>query len=147
MKKIKILAITIAIIFSLLYALDLNYFIKGIRVVYLNGETTTFIDDLKYFDYETIESTDEKFPWNERENIIDTFSNEFEELNKEFGTVAYVVIHKDTIIAEKYYKGYSSSSESNSFSMAKTPMISYPEKKVAECPEYRIAVLHYSYLN
>ena len=120
MKKIKILAITIAIIFSLLYALDLNYFIKGIRVVYLNGETTTFIDDLKYFDYETIESTDEKFPWNERENIIDTFSNEFEELNKEFGTVAYVVIHKDTIIAEKYYKGYSSSSESNSFSMAKT---------------------------
>ena len=120
MKKIKIIAITIAIMFSIIYALNLEYFIKGVRIVYLNGETTVFIDDLKYFDYETIKAPDEKSPWNERENIIDTFSNEFEELNKEFGTVAYIVIHKDKIIAEKYYKGYSSNSSSNSFSMAKT---------------------------
>ena len=120
MKNIKIVAITIAIIFSVIYALNLEYFIKGIRVVYLNGQTTVFIDDLKYFDYETIETTDEKSPWNERENIIATFSDEFEEINREFGTVAYIVIHKDTIIAEKYYKGYSSNSSSNSFSMAKT---------------------------
>jgi CubicO group peptidase (beta-lactamase class C family) len=120
MKKIKILAITIAIIFSTVYALNLEYFIKGIRVVYLNGQTTVFIDDLKYFDYETIMANDEKFPWNESENLVDTFSDEFEQINKEFGTVAYVVIHKDTIIAEKYYKGYSSNSSSNSFSMAKT---------------------------
>lgn len=120
MKNLKTLAITIAILFSVIYALDLNYFVKGIRVVYLNGQTTTFIDDLKYFDYETIESNDEKSPWNERDNIINTFSNEFEELNKEYGTVAYVVIHQDTIIAEKYYKGYTASSASNSFSMAKT---------------------------
>ena len=120
MKNIKIVAITIAIIFSVIYALNLEYFIKGIRVVYLNGQTTVFIDDLKYFDYETIETTNEKSPWNERENIIATFSDEFEEINREFGTVAYIVIHKDTIIAEKYYKGYSSNSSSNSFSMAKT---------------------------
>ena len=120
MKKLKILAITIAIIFSVIYAFNLEYFIKGVRVVYLNGQTTVSIDDLKYFDYKTIKAPDEKSPWNERENIIDTFSNEFEELNKEFGTVAYIVIHKDTIIAEKYYKGYSSNSSSNSFSMAKT---------------------------
>ena len=120
MKNIRIVAITIAIIFSVIYALNLEYFIKGIRVVYLNGQTTVFIDDLKYFDYETIETTNEKSPWNERENIIATFSDEFEEINREFGTVAYIVIHKDTIIAEKYYKGYSSNSSSNSFSMAKT---------------------------
>ena len=110
MKKLKILAITIAIIFSVIYALNLEYFIKGVRVVYLNGQTTVFIDDLKYFDYETIKAPAEKSPWNERKKIIDTFSNEFEELNKEFRTVAYVVIHKDTIIAEKYYRGYSSDS-------------------------------------
>ena len=120
MKKLKILAITIAIIFSVIYALNLEYFIKGVRVVYLNGQTTVSIDDLKYFDYEIIKAPEEKSPWNERENIIDTFSNEFEEVNKEFRTVAYVVIHKDTIIAEKYYRGYSSDSSSNSFSMAKT---------------------------
>ena len=50
MKKIKIIAITIAIMFSIIYALNLEYFIKGVRIVYLNGETTVFIDDLKYFD-------------------------------------------------------------------------------------------------
>ena len=120
MKTIKILAITIAIIFSTVYVLNLEYFIKGIRVVYLNGQTTVFIDDLKYFDYETIKANDEKFPWNESKNVVDTFSDEFEQINKEFGTVAYIVIHKDTVIAEKYYKGYSSNSSSNSFSMAKT---------------------------
>ena len=60
MKKIKILAIAIAIIFSMVYVLNLEYFIKGIRVVYLNGQTTVSIDDLKYFDYETIEANDEK---------------------------------------------------------------------------------------
>ena len=120
MKKLKILAITIAIIFSVIYALNLEYFIKGVRVVYLNGQTTVSIDDLKYFDYKTIKAPNEKSPWNERKNIIDNFSNEFEKLNEKFRTVAYVVIHKDTIIAEKYYKGYSSDSSSNSFSMAKT---------------------------
>ena len=71
MKKIKIIGITIAIMFSIIYALNLEYFIKGVRIVYLNGETTVFIDDLKYFDYETIKAPDEKSPWNERENIID----------------------------------------------------------------------------
>jgi CubicO group peptidase (beta-lactamase class C family) len=120
MKNIKILLVIIAIIFSSVYVLNLEYFIKGIRVVYLNGQTTVFIDDLKYFDYEIIKANDEKFPWNESENLVVTFSDEFEQINKEFGTVAYVVIHKDTIIAEKYYKGYSSNSSSNSFSMAKT---------------------------
>ena len=48
MKTIKNIVITIAIIFSLLYALNLEYFIKGVRVVYMNFQTTVFIDDLKY---------------------------------------------------------------------------------------------------
>ena len=64
MKKIKIIAITIAIMFSIIYALNLEYFIKGVRIVYLNGQTTVLIDDLKYFDYETIKPPDEKSPWN-----------------------------------------------------------------------------------
>ena len=66
MKKLKILAITIAIIFSVIYAFNLEYFIKGVRVVYLNGQTTVSIDDLKYFgnklkNYKNIENIKEKF--------------------------------------------------------------------------------------
>ena len=120
MKTIKNIVITIAIIFSLLYALNLEYFIKGVRVVYMNFQTTVFINDLKYFDHEIIESPDEKSPWNESENITNSFRTEFEKYNEEFKTVAFLVIHKDSIIAENYYRGYSSNSSTNSFSMAKT---------------------------
>ena len=120
MKTLKNIIIGSAIIFALIYTLNLEYFLKGIRVVYFNGQTTVFIDDLKYFDHEVIESTPEKSPWPVSENVIESFSDKFEKYNEDFGTVAYVVIHKDTIIAEKYYKGYSSNSSTNSFSMAKT---------------------------
>ena len=37
-------------------------------------------------------------------------------------TAAYIVIHNDTIIGEKYYEDYSVNSSTNSFSMAKTPV-------------------------
>ena len=120
MKKIKILALTIAVLFAVVYTLNLEYFVKGIRIVYLNGESTVFIDDLKYFDYKTIKSPEEKSPWKESDNKTTNFSSEFEDYNKKMGTAAYVVIHNDTIIGEKYYEDYSVNSSTNSFSMAKT---------------------------
>ena len=120
MKKIKILVITIAVLFAVVYTLNLEYFVKGVRIVYLNGESTVFIDDLKYFDYETIESPEEKSPWKESENKTNNFSSEFEDYNQKMGTAAYLVIHNDTIVGEKYYQDYSVNSSTNSFSMAKT---------------------------
>ena len=120
MKKIKILVITIAVLFAVVYTLNLEYFARGIRIVYLNLETTVFIDDLKYFDYETIKSPLEKSPWAESEDKTTNFSKEFEDYNKKMRTAAYIVIHNDTIIGEKYYEDYSVNSSTNSFSMAKT---------------------------
>ena len=122
MKKIKILVITIAALFAVVYTLNLEYFARGIRIVYLNLETTVFIDDLKYFDYETIKSPLEKSPWAESEDKTTNFSTEFEDYNKKMRTAAYIVIHNDTIIGEKYYEDYSVNSSTNSFSMAKTPV-------------------------
>ena len=122
MKKIRILVITIAVLFAVVYTLNLEYFARGIRIVYLNLETTVFIDDLKYFDYETIKSPLEKSPWAESEDKTTNFSTEFEDYNKKMKTAAYIVIHNDTIIGEKYYEDYSVNSSTNSFSMAKTPV-------------------------
>ena len=122
MKKIKILVITIAVLFAVVYTLNLEYFARGIRIVYLNLETTAFIDDLKYFDYETIKSPLEKAPWAESKDKTTNFSTEFEDYNKKMRTAAYIVIHNDTIIGEKYYEDYSVNSSTNSFSMAKTPV-------------------------
>ena len=39
---------------------------------------------------------------------------------EEWETVAFLIVQKDSIIAEKYWDGYSKSSLSNSFSMAKS---------------------------
>ena len=122
MKKIKILVIVVSFIFGLVYTLNLEYFARGIRIVYLNLETTVFIDDLKYFDYETIKSPLEKSPWAESKDKTTNFSTEFEDYNKKMRTAAYIVIHNDTIIGEKYYEDYSVNSSTNSFSMAKTPV-------------------------
>ncbi len=122
MKKIRILVITIAVLFAVVYTLNLEYFARGIRIVYLNLETTVFIDDLKYFDYETIKSPLEKSPWAESEDKTTNFSTQFEDYNKKMRTAAYIVIHNDTIIGEKYYEDYSVNSSTNSFSMAKTPV-------------------------
>ena len=75
---------------------------------------------MKYFDYETIKSPLEKSPWAESEDKTTNFSTEFEDYNKKMRTAAYIVIHNDTIIGEKYYEDYSVNSSTNSFSMAKT---------------------------
>ena len=47
MKYLKKIFIVIVVLFSIIYTFDLNYFIKGIRVVYLNGYTTETTDENK----------------------------------------------------------------------------------------------------
>ena len=55
MKYLKKIFIVIVVLFSIIYTFDLNYFIKGIRVVYLNGYTTVYIDDNEYNFYDDID--------------------------------------------------------------------------------------------
>ena len=50
------------------------------------------------------------------DEISDESASEFDDL----GTVAYLVIHNDSIVKEQYWDGYSENSQSNSFSMAKS---------------------------
>ncbi len=120
MRIAKNIIITIAIIVSLIYVLNLEYFVKGVRVVYLNGYTTVYIDDYKYFDNEIINTSNPK-DW-----ILHTNYNNykedpsFEEFNSEMETSAFLIIENDSLLVEKYYDGYDDSSMTNSFSMSKT---------------------------
>ena len=51
MKKIiKWIIGPVGLIVGLLYLTDYDYILKGVRVVYLTGHTTAFIDDLIYFE-------------------------------------------------------------------------------------------------
>ncbi len=111
----------IAVIVLVLYLTDYNYILKGIRVVYLTGHTTAFIDDFKYFDSESIPASTNPQPWPKAEDYNTISATEtLTKTNKEFGTVAFLIIKNDSIWYEKYAEGYSNASQTNSFSMAKS---------------------------
>ena len=81
MKTLKNIIIGSAVIFALIYTFNLEYFIKGVGIVYLRGYTTVYIDDLEYFDFETIKANDIKSPWIESEIKVTDFSEDFENYN------------------------------------------------------------------
>lgn len=121
MKYFKKIFIVAVVLFSLIYTFDLNYLIKGVRVVYLNGYTTVFIDDNEYFDTVQVETSDTPEPWPQHINYNKTnLSNSFDDFNYEMETAAFLVFKNDSIITEKYYNGYNENSIINSFSIVKT---------------------------
>ncbi|MFT4780543.1 MAG: CubicO group peptidase (beta-lactamase class C family) [Psychroserpens sp.] len=120
-KFIKWASITLLTLVLLLYVFDYDYILKGVRVVYLTGHSTAFIDDFTYFENDTIKKGNQTDVWinNTAYNTVSATST-LEESNKKWGTVAYVIIKNDSIWFEKYYGDFNESSKTNSFSMAKS---------------------------
>ncbi len=110
----------IATVVILLYIFDVDYLLKAVRVVYLNGKTTAYLDDYTYFDNRVIKKGTAQ-PWALHTNYNKAKPTQrLNEVNKELGTVAYVIIKNDSLWHESYYDGYGKDSKSNSFSMAKS---------------------------
>ena len=121
MKYLKNLVIVAIILFSLIYTFDLFYLIKGIRVVYLNGYTTVFIDDNEYFDTVEVKTSNTAEPWPKHVDYNKTEpANSFHDFNLEMETAAFLIFKNDSILTEKYYNGYDENSVINSFSIVKT---------------------------
>ena len=99
MKKIiKWIIAPVGLIVGLLYLTDYDYILKGVRVVYLTGHTTAFIDDLIYFENDTIPASTLPQPWANHKNYNRTKSTErLTEINNEFGTVAFLIIKNDSV--------------------------------------------------
>lgn len=99
---------------------DKTYILKGIRVTYLTGHKTAFLEDYTYFENHKI-ATGRAQPWalavdyNQVEStaILDS-------IHKVNRSVAYLIIKNDSIWYEKYFDGYNEKSLSNSFSVAKS---------------------------
>ncbi|KOS07129.1 beta-lactamase [Flavobacterium akiainvivens] len=110
----------IAVIVALLYIFDVDYLIKAVRVVYLHGKTTAYLDDYTHFENRTVKNGPAQ-PWPQAKdyNTVDG-TQRLESVHKELGTVAYLIIKNDSIWHESYYDGYGPDSKSNSFSMAKS---------------------------
>lgn len=116
-----ILALLISLIAIGLKISGNGFLIRGVWITYLHGETSATIDDLKFFDSDTIASSNEKSPWQihndyNKIKLSDTLSK-YLEISE---SVAFLVLKEDKIIHEEYWDDYSDSSLSNSFSMAKS---------------------------
>lgn len=104
----------------LLYVFNVDYLLKAVRTIYLNGHTTAFLEDYQHFDNRTIEKGVAQ-PWavSKQYNSVKPTA-ELEAMHKKIGAVAFLIIKNDSIWNESYYDDYTKDSKSNSFSMAKS---------------------------
>lgn len=120
-KLLKVLVIFFGLLIAILYITDTDYLIKAVRTIYMKGHTTAFLEDYKKFDNQAIEASDNPQPWpNHKDYNSVEPTEELAEANKDWGTVAYVIIKNDSIWFEDYYDGFNEDSKTNSFSMAKS---------------------------
>ena len=115
-KKIIQFGIAFLLISNLaILATDTTYIYKALLHLQAN------IDDLDIFEYNAVPNTGQRSPW-----LVSIDKNKkplSDSLRKTLQTgetVAFLVIKNDSISYEEYWDGYSDSSYSNSFSMAKS---------------------------
>lgn len=123
-KTIKWLTISFILIISLIiitiYATDSSYLLKGIRVVYLNGYNTAFLDDYKFFDNRTIKTNNPK-PWSKSTTYNSVKSTDkLSALNLKHNSTAYLIFKNDSLWYEEYFQGNTANTLSNSFSVSKS---------------------------
>ena len=119
-KTINFLLVVVSLLVVTLYITDTDYLIKAVRTIYMNGYTTAYLEDYKKFDNQTIEIGTPQ-PWNNHKDYNKAQPTErLAKANKDWGTIAYVIIKNDSIWFEEYYDGFGPNSKSNSFSMAKS---------------------------
>ena len=131
-KLLKIIAILFGLVITTLYLTDTDYLIKAVRTIYLRGHTTAFLDDYKKFDNRVIENGTPQ-PWPNHSNYNSVKETDaLVKANRDWETVAYVIIKNDSIWFENYYDGYDANSKSNSFSMAKSYVSGLMGKAIME---------------
>lgn len=110
----------ILLIVGLLYLTGNQYIIRGVQLTYMKGHNTANIDDYKDFDNNTILSGKPQ-PWFQHEMynkipLTDTLRNELER----YKSIGFFVAKDGQALWEYYWDDYSSESNTNSFSMAKS---------------------------
>ena len=119
-KIFKFIGIVLLLAVGLLYIFDYDYILKGVRVVYLTGHTTAYIDDTSHFDTHTVKKgTTQEWALHKNYNKA-VPTDALLKTNKELGTTSFIIIKNDSIFYEQYTEGYSKESQTNSFSMAKS---------------------------
>lgn len=104
----------------LLYIFNFEYILKALQVTYFNGYTTAYITDHIEFANREIEAGEpQPWPKHSEYNTVQA-TPDLEKINEELGTVAFLIIKKDSIWYENYSEDFGKDSRTNSFSMAKS---------------------------
>jgi CubicO group peptidase (beta-lactamase class C family) len=99
-----------------------GHLIKAVVNTYLVGRKGPSINEYSIFDNRIVKAADESYSWEERSSIKhrNSLSAAEEQTHQKYESVAFLVIKNDSILFEKYWDGYTDSSLSNTFSVAKS---------------------------
>jgi len=125
MKWIKRIFVSIVIVMLVavgtLFITGNEHVLYGVGKTYLKGKTAPDIDDMPYFSTRAIPA-DRPQPWpvNLIKNTESAIPDELMHKMDSMETTAFLVISRDTIVFEQYFRGFSDTTHSNSFSVAKS---------------------------
>lgn len=120
LRVILAVSILLGILISAAFITGNRHLVKGVWATYLHGEKTASIDDDRFFDTRKVAANNpQAWSFDEKYNTL-SLSDTLERTLDMSSTVAFLVVKNDKILIEKYWDGYSDTSHSNSFSMAKS---------------------------
>jgi hypothetical protein len=121
-KTLFIVLISLVLLSTIIYLSPYKYLVKGISLTYLKGEKSANYLDWKYFDLRKMQNNPSKIfviPSKNysKSNGLDT---QLLSMLTKTNSGSYIVLKNDTIVSEHYFNGVTDSSQTNSFSIAKT---------------------------
>ncbi len=121
LRFLAVLSLILGLVVLGLFISGNQYLLKGVWATYLHGENSATIDDARFFETRTVRAsaTPQAWPVSEDRNNKN-LSSELRTTLEQTGSVAFLVLKEGVIQYEEYWDGYSDTSRTNSFSMAKS---------------------------
>ena len=106
LKKILLYVVTICtLLISVVYITGNNHLLLGIYDTYLQGRTKPGVEYSDIFAYREMQNQ-QTFVFPKASETEQNYLESTDSIHKKYGTLAYLVIHNDTIIHEKYFENY-----------------------------------------
>ena len=119
-KILKWLVIVVVLLCLAIFVSGKTYLFKAVANTYLKGRSGPSINEYKIFSYNTI-ATSKPMDWQSAKDYNQyKLSAEQRAGIEKYQTIAFLVLKNDSVKYEEYWDGFSDTSHTNSFSMAKT---------------------------
>lgn len=121
MKRVlKIFVAFLAVVLLIMWLTDTTYLLRGVRTVYLRGNTKVTIDDYQVQETVTIPAKNpQAWPLHEKYNTV-ALSDDFKAFNKKQRSLSFLVIQDGKILSETYFDEGSKEHLTGVWSVTKT---------------------------